>query len=642
MMFFFQIPTFAVPVPSFAPTQALPLTQDQALIGIAAAVKGVVEVKRPGEAIGQVVASGQKIYLGDFVTTDAVGHLQILLLDQTVFTLGANTALKIDKFVYDPASHDGQMQATIAKGVFRYITGKIGHKKPENCQINIPSGTIGIRGTIITGNVGATSLIILNGPGGNTDTGHRVGSFLLSSDIGGETESTHVTRPEFGATLTEGEGPSGAFRVPAEQLQQISDALTPSNDSPSNQDGEQGENGEGASGDQRGENRNGGPDGPGDDGPDGPGGPRGPNGMHMQMNDDGSGEMMDANGNVVGRMNADGSRVMMDADGNVVGQMSADGKMMDGAGNPVTMTPNGPMVMDPNGTMQPMAMPDPGAMAAMMGAFDPSAGPMNMMGMNNMPGGANMSQMMGDFGSFDIFGDRGAFGAAYGDFGDQTQFGSFEGGDFGQFGDFQSFGDFGSFDAFGDSFGDQSINDFLNTFATDLIRDFGFIPNTTTASELAAKFSDLRNFTPTGGTKHTFTQPSTLLSDGFSSFTAFFGINFSADVFGGSTGGSANEVVITIGGSTIPNPGSAITISIGSLDFSNSLIPPGDQKVSATNIDTRTFTNANGTQTLTSTVILNIENLSGGTANNANIAVRVAHTGGATIAGSSNTPAVVS
>ncbi len=196
------------------------------LVGITAAVKGAVTLSRDA-AVGRVVGSGEKIFLNDYVTTDAAGHLQILLLDQTVFTLGPNSSMKIDTFVYDPATHDGQIEATIAKGVFRFITGNIAHKKPENMAVHLPVGTIGVRGTIVTGEVsGGHSLVVLLGPGDQTDTGHRIGSFVLSSDVNGTTHETRVTHSEFGAEIAGlNEPPSGAFRVPDSKLGAITGAL---------------------------------------------------------------------------------------------------------------------------------------------------------------------------------------------------------------------------------------------------------------------------------------------------------------------------------------------------------------------------------------------------------------------------------
>jgi hypothetical protein len=118
-------------------------------IGDAAAVSGKVSATAPGAKKARDIKNGQPLYLNDNVTTDGNGHLQVILLDSTVFTLGPNTNMILDTYVYDPATNAGEMAATVAKGFFRYIAGKITPKNGENLKINLPVGTIGIRGTII-------------------------------------------------------------------------------------------------------------------------------------------------------------------------------------------------------------------------------------------------------------------------------------------------------------------------------------------------------------------------------------------------------------------------------------------------------------------------------------------------------------
>ncbi len=54
-------------------------------IGIIAAVKGIVEIMDQNQ-VGRIVGSGAPIFLGDIISTDDVGQLQILLRDETIFT----------------------------------------------------------------------------------------------------------------------------------------------------------------------------------------------------------------------------------------------------------------------------------------------------------------------------------------------------------------------------------------------------------------------------------------------------------------------------------------------------------------------------------------------------------------------------
>lgn len=100
-------------------------------IGTAAAVAGAVRAVSEG-AVGRVVSSGKPLFLNDHVTTDAAGRLQVLLLDETIFTLGPNSDMVLDDFVYDPKTSAGKITATIAKGAFRFVTGKVAQRDPRS------------------------------------------------------------------------------------------------------------------------------------------------------------------------------------------------------------------------------------------------------------------------------------------------------------------------------------------------------------------------------------------------------------------------------------------------------------------------------------------------------------------------------
>ncbi len=225
-IFAFSQSVSAAAVPA-VPSLVLPAA-DAAKIGVVAAFKGAVTIQKPGE-VGRIVQSGEPIYLGDTISTDADSNLQILLLDETVFTIGPSSAIIIDKFVYDPATEAGKVNAKVVKGVFRFVTGKIARKKPDDMKVELPSGTIGIRGTIVTGKVdGMRSTVILLGPGAQTNTNHRIGQIVVSNPVGNEVRQVRVVRPGFG-TVIEGEQvpPVQPFKVPVEQLQDITSQLEP-------------------------------------------------------------------------------------------------------------------------------------------------------------------------------------------------------------------------------------------------------------------------------------------------------------------------------------------------------------------------------------------------------------------------------
>lgn len=223
---FFAAPTFLfAQSPSVLNPVGAPLQADR--IGVVAAVKGQVEIT-DSQAVGRVVESGAPIFMGDTVSTDEKGQLQILLRDETVFTIGPNSSIVIDRFVYDPATQDGEITAEILKGTFRFITGKIARKKPESMNVKLPVGSIGVRGTIVAGQVqGEQSMAVLLGPGPNNQIGAPPGSFVLNNTVNNEVMSTHVSQINFGSEIGGvNQAPVGAYRVPDSVIESITNAFS--------------------------------------------------------------------------------------------------------------------------------------------------------------------------------------------------------------------------------------------------------------------------------------------------------------------------------------------------------------------------------------------------------------------------------
>lgn len=203
------------------------LAQDAVQAGVSAAVRGEVQVAR-ADAVGRQVQGGEQIFLADAITSGAESGMQILLMDETVFTIGPESELTIDEFVYDPATGDGSLAASMTKGVMKFVTGNISDGTPENMTIKLPVGTIGIRGTIgvaailtpeqaqqqfpnqasqlsgAGGGPGAPVIFAaLVGPGPLTQTNANVGSFNFNSPDG----NVDLSRPGGAVLATPGAAP---------------------------------------------------------------------------------------------------------------------------------------------------------------------------------------------------------------------------------------------------------------------------------------------------------------------------------------------------------------------------------------------------------------------------------------------------
>ncbi|HLW74516.1 MAG TPA: hypothetical protein VKT74_05560 [Gammaproteobacteria bacterium] len=114
--------------------------------GAAAAVQGeVYRLTSSGRKVP--ITSGMPIFLNEHVVTGSTGRLQVLLLDETVFTIGPDSDMVLDDFVYDPATNLGKISAQITKGVFRFVTGKVRSSQPYEMKVTTPVDCLCFRGT---------------------------------------------------------------------------------------------------------------------------------------------------------------------------------------------------------------------------------------------------------------------------------------------------------------------------------------------------------------------------------------------------------------------------------------------------------------------------------------------------------------
>lgn len=189
-------------------------------IGVAAALRGdVIRVSAASDAsdLGPV-SSGSKIFLGDEIEVASGGRMQIMLLDETVFTLGSGAKLTIDEFVYDPAAQTGSMTTQITKGAFRFVSGKLAKSSPKAMKVKLPSASISIRGTQVAGIVDEDggSQIVLVGPGPNS-FGATLGAITVSNAFG----SVDLTRPNFATSIAPDQPPAPPEVATPETIQQI-------------------------------------------------------------------------------------------------------------------------------------------------------------------------------------------------------------------------------------------------------------------------------------------------------------------------------------------------------------------------------------------------------------------------------------
>lgn len=229
----------AAPALLFGLTAAAP----PGAVGIAAVIVKEVTLHQPGAHHAHPAKAREQVFLAEQVATGAASRLQILLLDQSSFTVGANARLTLDRFIYDP-DRKSNFAASVAKGAFRFMSGRNGHAATST--IKSPVASIGIRGTMVDGIVGqhavdivrrergvgnfanpdpeTATLVVLRGPGPKT-TG-RVNPGAMVVEAGGT--SVEIDRPAFAVFVPRpGSQPIGPFQMSLPGLAELGSYLLP-------------------------------------------------------------------------------------------------------------------------------------------------------------------------------------------------------------------------------------------------------------------------------------------------------------------------------------------------------------------------------------------------------------------------------
>jgi len=159
--------------------------------------------------LSSVVANGQTLGDGKEIGVTAAptegGQAQMLFIDESAFTVGPNSEVVLDEFVFDPDTGTGRLALTATKGVFRFVGGKISKKSPVT--LKTPTAVIGIRGGIALVNVQ---------PGGATQATFLFGDQMTVA-AGGVTQV--ATRPGFAITAPSAdEAPTPPAPAPPAQL----------------------------------------------------------------------------------------------------------------------------------------------------------------------------------------------------------------------------------------------------------------------------------------------------------------------------------------------------------------------------------------------------------------------------------------
>jgi hypothetical protein len=114
-------------------------------VGLVKVAEGTAVVLRGDQTL--LARAGLALLEGDILRTGADGRLGLVLRDDTRVSLGPETEIRIDRFVFAPAKGQLALVLKMARGIAAYVSGKIAKLSPDAVRVETPVAIVGVRGT---------------------------------------------------------------------------------------------------------------------------------------------------------------------------------------------------------------------------------------------------------------------------------------------------------------------------------------------------------------------------------------------------------------------------------------------------------------------------------------------------------------
>jgi hypothetical protein len=97
---------------------------------------------------------GDAVFAIDSLKTEAGGSLGVTLMDDTRISLGPNSEVRLERYVFAPAEGGLGMVLNFVRGVAAYVSGRMAKLAPDSIRLETPAAIVGVRGTTVAVNVG--------------------------------------------------------------------------------------------------------------------------------------------------------------------------------------------------------------------------------------------------------------------------------------------------------------------------------------------------------------------------------------------------------------------------------------------------------------------------------------------------------
>ena len=127
---------------------ALPVAaQERTVAGRIKVLSGSAFIVRDGAQVPAQI--GQSVFESDGLRTGADGKVGVTLNDDTRLSLGPNSELKLERFMYSPSTSGFGLVLRFVQGAATYVSGRIAKLAPDSIRLETPASIIGVRGTTL-------------------------------------------------------------------------------------------------------------------------------------------------------------------------------------------------------------------------------------------------------------------------------------------------------------------------------------------------------------------------------------------------------------------------------------------------------------------------------------------------------------
>jgi hypothetical protein len=123
------------------------IAQQQEAAGRIKVVSGSAFIVRGAETIP--ARAGELVYAADGLRTGDAGSVGVTLKDDTRLSLGPNSEVRLERYVYAPGSGGLGMVLKFVRGMAAYVSGRMARLAPDAIRLETPAAIVGVRGTTL-------------------------------------------------------------------------------------------------------------------------------------------------------------------------------------------------------------------------------------------------------------------------------------------------------------------------------------------------------------------------------------------------------------------------------------------------------------------------------------------------------------